>query len=101
MASAVLPEICSDPFSRFSRFSCATIFQGEGGHRLLEALARERARGCKLESPFQSRHGLAAGEDLAALRLGAQARGEVGDVADRGVVPAAFEADGAEGGVAL
>ena len=44
---------------------------------------------------------LAIGQDLPALRLAAQARGEIGDGADGAVVEPAFEADGADGGVAL
>src|SRR3954464_6393281 len=66
-----------------------------------EALEGELAHGFEVEGAVEDGHGLAIGEDLAGLRFAAKARGEVGDVADGGVVPAAFEADGAERGVAL
>src|SRR5437868_2646464 len=79
----------------------APIFEDETGHGLGEALELERADGIELEYAVERGHGLAVGEDLAGLRLGTEARGEVGDVADGGVVPAAFEADRAERGVAL
>src|SRR6185369_12144098 len=104
--------------SRPRRAFLALRFAGGRGHRnpgsdldlslkseawdgLGEALELERADGIELEDPVERGHGLAVGEDLAGLRLGAEARGEVGDVADGSVVPAALEADGAERGVAL
>src|SRR5690349_3846309 len=76
-------------------------FEGEARHGMREALERELAHGLEVAHAVEHRHGLAIGEDLAGLRLGAEPRGEVGDVADRGIVPAAFEADRAERGVAL
>src|SRR5689334_10935027 len=81
-SSGSVPELVRAP---------SLILEDEAGYGLGEALELERADGIELEYAVERRHGLAVGEDLAGLRLGTEARGEVGDVADGGIVPAALE----------
>src|SRR5258706_5627713 len=75
--------------------------QREGRHRLGESLEVEGAKRVELREALERRHGFAVGKDLAALRLGAEARGKIGDVADGRVVLPALEADRAQRGETL
>src|SRR5688572_16576664 len=77
------------------------IFQRECRHRLREALEGQRPNGIAFERTVERGHRLAVEKHLSGFGFGAETRGEVSDVADRGVVPASLEADRAEGGVAL
>src|SRR5207249_1892428 len=73
----------------------------EGRHRPREAAERQLAERLDLHQVLDRGVEPARDEDLAAARLAAQPRGEVGHGADRPVVPAPLEADGAERRVAL
>src|SRR5688572_21598448 len=77
------------------------IFQRERRYGVGESLERKRPNCFALESAVQSGHGLAVEEDLAGFGFAAEARGQVRDIADRRIVPAPFEADGAERRIAL
>src|SRR5882672_10228051 len=73
----------------------------EGRHRSREAAQRQLAERLGLDEALDRGVEAARDEDLAAARLAAEPRGEVGHGADRAIVPAALEADGAERRVAL
>src|SRR5437762_3294564 len=73
----------------------------EGRDRLRQSLQRERAYLLGLDQILHVPRHPQGDEDLAGLGLAAQTRRQVGDRADRAVVPAALEADGADGRVAL
>src|SRR5262245_46646959 len=70
--------------------------QLEGRHRLQEAAQRERADRLDLGDVADLALDLSVDDDLAGARLRAQARRQVGHVADRGIFPALLEADHAE-----
>src|SRR6185369_1619309 len=86
---------------RFAWRALPSALERECRHGLREALEGERSDRIEGKRPVERGHRFAVEQHLAGLGLGAQARGEVGDVADRGVVPAPLEADGAQRGVAL
>ena len=69
----------------------------EAIHGALKPLQAERLRRFHVEQRLQLRVDRPRNQDLAARRLAAQPRREVGDGADRPVVPAPFEADRADG----
>src|SRR5712691_5524118 len=73
----------------------------EGRDRLRQSLQRERAHLLGLDEILHFPRHPQGDEDLTGLGLAAQTRRQVGDRTDRAVVPAALEADGADGRVAL
>src|SRR5882672_10871447 len=73
----------------------------ERSDRPPEAAQRQLAERLRLDKILDRRIEPARDEDLAAARLAAEPRREVGHGADRSVVPAALEADGAQRRVAL
>ena len=72
-----------------------------GGDGAVEALEGELAHRLHLGQVLHRDQQALGDQDLAGLGLPAEAGGEVGDGADGPVVPAALEADGPDGGVAL
>src|SRR5713226_1823633 len=70
-------------------------------HRTLESLEGKLADGFDLGNLLGRPEHPLGDEDLAGLGLAAEPRGEIGDRADGAVIPPSFEADGADGGVAL
>src|SRR5579862_1452633 len=78
-------------FSRRDRLPA----QRERRHRLRKSLERDRAKLVEGENSLQRSHRLPVGENLAAFRLCAQPGREIGDRTNGGIVPTAFEADGA------
>src|SRR5262249_9733524 len=64
--------------------------------RPVQTLERQLPGRLGVDQMFDSRLHLAVDQDLAVAALAAEARGEVHDCADRGVVEAALEADAAE-----
>src|SRR5205823_12351775 len=72
-----------------------------GGDGLRKALEREAPESLDLDGILDAAIHALRDQDLAGLRLAAQARREVGDGADRAVVQAPFEADRADRGVPL
>src|SRR5262245_50525566 len=75
--------------------------EAERGDGAEEALEAEAADFLHLELPLEDARHAGGDEDLAALGLPAQARGEIGHGADGAIVPAALEPDGADRRVAL
>ena len=67
----------------------------------MEAFERELARRLDLQQSLRRRQDALGNQDLAGLCFTAQASGEVGDRADRAVVPASLEADRADRRIAL
>src|SRR5262245_29798592 len=73
----------------------------EGRHGLEQALEAQRAHLLSLDQVLEGRGHAGGDEDFPALGLAAEPGGEVGDGADRPVVPASLEADGTDGRVAF
>jgi len=71
----------------------------EGRRGLEQALEGQRAHLLAFDEIFQGSGDARCDEDLPALGLAAEPRGQVGDRADCAVVPASLEADGADGGI--
>src|SRR5687767_11167330 len=73
----------------------------EDGDGLEEALERQLADRLDVGQVLHRALHPAGDQDLAGARVAAEAEGQVGDGADRTVVPPALEADGADRGVPL
>src|SRR5436190_17595909 len=71
-----------------------------GMHRSVKSLERQDLRGLELDKTVHAPRDALRDEHLVLRRLGAQPRGEIGDGADRAIVPASFETDRSERGVA-
>src|SRR5258705_2822146 len=80
------------------RFQTQDVVGADG---TVEALQSQLADGLHLYQLFHHSQQAQRNEDLAGLGLAAETGGEVSDGADRSVVPATLEADGADRGVAL
>ncbi len=65
---------------------------------MAEALESERSQFCGLEFSCHIRIDAFVDEYLSRFGFVAEARGEIGDIADRGIIEAPVEADAAEGG---
>src|SRR6266568_5896046 len=101
-AQAVRGEVSeggqSPPPSYLARSQASHAPNGYGAR---EALERQRIQLLRVDHALDSGRHASRDEDLPSLGLSAQPRREVRDRTDRAVVHAAFQADGADGGVAL